>query len=376
MRNGATDRSTNSADPGGIDDHQLGQRLASILAEQAARQLPSGATLARLQDLLGADTTLLGPLRDLLARPAFHQLISADQRSLLVGGRDALLQELAVVYHPLMLARLAAVIDGCLGLPAGSPAAAGAPATQTPPAPLRTPAVASPSGGQASGGRDPRSVSATSADNVRHWPNTTPSAPPAPAQAPASRSSGAIAVLIAALSSIAGAVLLAMVWLVMANRPPDPATPSLPNRAPDPSPSATSTPTPKAPGDSPAPSPPQGAWGGASDYKFGQLPGGEFPHSCAFSRTDPQGRVTISKSEIEYWSCHDMGGSADRGYRVRWVDGKETHYSFGANGVGTVVGTNGSTYPMSWRNDSHRGSPIVVISHEDGATTWIPGAIN
>jgi len=27
------------------------------------------------------------------------------------------------------------------------------------------------------------------------------------------------------------------------------------------------------------------------------------------------------------------------------------------------------------RNDSHQGDPIVVINHQDGAISWIPGTI-
>jgi hypothetical protein len=31
---------------------------------------------------------------------------------------------------------------------------------------------------------------------------------------------------------------------------------------------------------------------------------------------------------------------------------------------------------MTWRNDTHDGTKIIVISHQDGATTWIPGNVN
>jgi hypothetical protein len=30
---------------------------------------------------------------------------------------------------------------------------------------------------------------------------------------------------------------------------------------------------------------------------------------------------------------------------------------------------------MRWSNDSHRGQDIVVINHQDGAISWIPGHI-
>lgn len=122
--------------------------------------------------------------------------------------------------------------------------------------------------------------------------------------------------------------------------------------------------------------PPRGAWGSSSEYKFGQLPGGEYPDSCAFSRTDSAGRTTTNKSEVEYWACRDHGGNASDGFTVTWSDGKTTRYMFGPEGEGSVVGTNGSTYPITWRNDTHDGSKIIVISHQDGAVTWIPGNVN
>lgn len=122
--------------------------------------------------------------------------------------------------------------------------------------------------------------------------------------------------------------------------------------------------------------PARGAWGSSADYKFGQLPGGDYPDSCAFSRTDSAGRTTTDKSAVEYWACRDNGGNASDGFTVAWSDGKTTRYMFGPDGEGSVVGTNGTTYPMTWRNDTHDDIKIIVISHQDGATTWIPGNVN
>jgi hypothetical protein len=122
--------------------------------------------------------------------------------------------------------------------------------------------------------------------------------------------------------------------------------------------------------------PPRGAWGSSSEYKFGQIPGGDYPDSCAFSRTDAAGRTTTDKSAVEYWACRDNGGNGSDGFTVSWSDGKTTRYMFGPDGDGSVVGTNGTTYPMTWRNDTHDGTKIIVISHQDGATTWIPGNVN
>jgi hypothetical protein len=48
---------------------------------------------------------------------------------------------------------------------------------------------------------------------------------------------------------------------------------------------------------------------------------------------------------------------------------------FRRDGKGSVVGTNGNSYPMNWHNYSHKGKDITVINHQDGAITWIPGHI-
>ena len=176
-----------------------------------------------------------------------------------------------------------------------------------------------------------------------------------------------------------------------------PASPTLPS---PPSTSHSSSPTPSPPSPSPStPSPPlprevpskgrdpafqapnpaapsTGAWGAASDYKFGRLPDSTFPDSCAFSRTDPVGQTITSYANVDYWACRDEGGNATDGFTVAWSDAKRTKYTFGPGGVGAVVGTNGQTYPIKWRNDHRNGSKVIIISHSDGATSWIPGQVN
>ena len=119
-----------------------------------------------------------------------------------------------------------------------------------------------------------------------------------------------------------------------------------------------------------------GAWGPASAYKFGRLPDATYPDSCAFSQTDSAAQTIISRSDVDYWACRDEGGNPSDGFNVVWADGKRTTYTFGSGGVGSVVGTNGQTYPISWRNDSRNGSNVIIISHSDGATSWIPGRVN
>ncbi len=369
----------------GTDDYLLGRRIATLIAEQTAANLPTTAVFSQVQDLLGADTSLLGPLRDLLARPGFRQLVAGDQQSVMLGGRDALLQDLSHTYHPTILERLAAVIDGSLGLPRGAAPSVMATAGGAS-APGGTPYGAAPADPRAGG---PWTGPWSQPPQAPPWSGTPPSTPygqppaqaPAPVSAPAPSGPAPVtALLIALVSMLTGAVLLGLGWMLLSNRPQPtsavapPSAPSAPPAAP-----AASTPapppTPKAP-TTVTPAPVSSAWGGASDYKFGQLPGGAYPNSCAFSVTDDNGRTTTDKSQVEYWACRDVGGNPETGYRVVWADGKETNYTFQSGGAGQVVGTNGSTYPMSWRNDTHRGDPIVVINHQDGAITWIPGQIN
>lgn len=362
-------------------DYLLGQQIAALCQVQRASDLPASAILSQVQDLLGSDTTLLGPLRDLLLRPAYRQLqdqgAAGSPHSSLLAGRDALLQDLALTYHPAVVARLAALIDGSLGLPPGPPPLPAAPA----PPPLPNPAAVSWPAAAPGVSPMPPSVPPSVASAPCSAPSAPVMPPPAPTQPPATSGPSAVtALLIALVSLLSGAVLLALGWLLFSSRPPTPSAgaPALPEKSSSPappSPAPSPSPTPKAPSPSP-PGRPEGVWGDASEYKFGQLPGGDYPNSCAFSVTDANGRITTDKSRVEYWACRDVGGDAETGYRVIWADGKETTYTFAADGNGTVVGTNGNSYPMSWRNDSHQGSDIIVINHQDGAITWIPGQIN
>ena len=103
-----------------ISDQQIGQELGLLIAQQSSSNLPFSVIYSHLEDLLGDDTALLGPLRDLLGRPAFQQLVGLKRHSVQVGAREALLQDLALTYNAGMVVRLAVVIDGCIGLPPGS----------------------------------------------------------------------------------------------------------------------------------------------------------------------------------------------------------------------------------------------------------------
>jgi hypothetical protein len=118
------------------------------------------------------------------------------------------------------------------------------------------------------------------------------------------------------------------------------------------------------------------AWGPESIYKFGRIPDATYPDNCAYSKTDPAGKNVISLGDLDYWACRDEGGNPSEGFSVVWADGKRSTYIFGAGGVGAVVGTNAGTSSMRWRNDNRNGSKVIIISHETGSTSWIPGHVN
>ena len=100
-----------------LSDHQLGEKLAAVIEQQASSSLPYSVVFNQLQDLLGDDTSLRGPLRDLLGRAAFRQLVGPERNTAPIGARDALLQDLGRTYNSHMVERLGVVINGCLDLP-------------------------------------------------------------------------------------------------------------------------------------------------------------------------------------------------------------------------------------------------------------------
>ena len=109
--------SSSTPEPVRISDQQLGFNLAALIAQQASSNLPFSVIYSHLQDLLGDDTAPLGPLRDLVGRPAFQQLVGLTRHSVQLGARDALLEDLGLTYNGAMVSRLADVIEGCLGHP-------------------------------------------------------------------------------------------------------------------------------------------------------------------------------------------------------------------------------------------------------------------
>jgi len=360
-------RSGSPSDPARVRDHKLGQKLADLIAQQAVSSLSYGTIFSQLQDLVGNDTALLGPLRDLLGRQAFPQLFVQKQHSVQVAARDALLEDLGLTYNSAMVGRLADVIDGCLGGSFSTATSAAQPSTYTSPHPFTSYTPSTPR---------PATQPYAAAGPINYPPAVTGQ----PQVIQIAPSNPQTSILIALVAMFGFAVIVGLAWLFLGNRLQQ---------------SAASAPSPKAPLSTPQPAEPaadpaapapskletasndsgQGAWGSASDYKFGQLPGGDYPQSCAFSRTDPSGRVNTDKSQVEFWACRDVGGDSENGYKVAWADGKETTYTFRPEGQGAVVGTNGSSHRITWRNDTHQGDSIIEIKHQDGAVTWIPGNV-
>jgi hypothetical protein len=347
-----------------MSDYQLGQRIGALLTSQGHQALDVGRILSEVQDLAGADTALNNPIRDLLTRPAYLQLLNGATHSMRVAGRDALLQDLCAIYHPSIVSRLATVINGSLGLP--PPAPPPPPSTESPPHTTYSPPPPAPSPVES---------------QIAMPPSDEPGTP---------QNVGTLTyVMIALLSLLVGALLAggAGLWFMVINQrggpgpAPSPKTQARQQEAPAAPPPAAPPPERVAP--TPNRSITRGPllagasrWGGEADYKFGRVPDDAYPDSCAFSRTDPDGRITTEKASVEYWACRDDGGTPEDGYSVVWADGKQTTYWFGPDGVGEVRGTNGDRYPMRWRNGSHGGQDIIVIDHEDGAISWIPRAVN
>lgn len=174
-------------------------------------------------------------------------------------------------------------------------------------------------------------------------------------------------------------LLLLIGWgMAQSNSPQSSQQPPVPQPKPDPKPSSPFEKVPDSLLKPQPPAPPADSpykrWDGS--YKFDRVPDSEYPDSCAFSRTDSTGQQTLDKSQLDYWACRDVGGDADSGYSVIWADGKKTTYKYHEGGSGEVIGTNGTSYPLQWRNDVYQDTQVIVIAHQDGAMSLIPGHVN
>jgi len=262
-------------------DHELGQRLGQWI-QQAGDGAFEGGVLSRrlqaqLQDLLGADTTLLHPLRDLLQRPAFRQLFSGSSQGQTLHARDALLRDLAEVYSPVLLNRLDGVLQGCLNLPAANTNSTG----HEPAWPGAAAAYASSGYGASATNASAYTSSAynnssynNSAYNSSASTAAAPSATGNPIPGPAPtvvtiqqpRQQGPAAVLIALLALICGALVMTLAGVLLTSRNAPTTGQAQAPATPPSAPAPTPAPTPQEPV-RPAPEPAQtGQWQACVDY--------------------------------------------------------------------------------------------------------------
>lgn len=308
-------------------DYQLGRQIGQLLRQSDGNGVADARLLNHLPDYLGQDLLLLAPLRDLLMRPGLRNLLLQDQQALVLSGRDSLIADLQLTYSGVITDRLQRVLNGILNLP---DTAAGPP---------------------------PPPANATVAYTI---------------QPAATGQSGLNSAVVALLALVCGGALVALIWVLINQSQQTRQAPSPASQPPQTSSPATTPPPRRVE----TPSTPSSPWGPAEQYKFGQGPSQTYPNTCAFSQTDASGEQTLTdKSQLEFWACRDEGGNPDSGYAVTWGDGKRTTYQFMDGGSGSVVGTNGQGVAMQWRNDTHNGQPIIVITHQDGATSWIPGHV-
>lgn len=107
-------------------DTQLGSRFAQLLESRRPVQLPKALIL--LQDLMGADVSLLPSLRLLASQPVFLKFLNSQPSSVLLAQRDTLISSARETLAPPLVTRVTSFLDGYLGRPTQPP---------TEPAPLR-----------------------------------------------------------------------------------------------------------------------------------------------------------------------------------------------------------------------------------------------
>ena len=93
-------------------DYQLGQLYAERLASR--RPIEPSMALNILQDLMGADVSLLPSIRLLASQPTFFQLINAKPSEVLLPQRDALLTAAQEILAPALVKRITNFFDGYL----------------------------------------------------------------------------------------------------------------------------------------------------------------------------------------------------------------------------------------------------------------------
>ena len=98
----------------------IGGRLAVVLRQRHG-QLPAPAALQAIAaDLVGARTELLLPLKDLVSRPGFQQLIAKAGSGGGAVERRALLADLEMTFTPAVISALEELLGGFLDLPSAA----------------------------------------------------------------------------------------------------------------------------------------------------------------------------------------------------------------------------------------------------------------
>lgn len=188
--------------PAGMEGSELrllGERLAGYLRQTGGRSQSASGRQALVADLFAGRDDLLIPLKDLVSRPSFAALLAPGGGRPAAIQRDALLAELQALYAPAVVARLAEVLNGVLGLGAAAPA-------PVQPPPQRPP---SPPAARATAARTPPPP-------VRPPRPEPPAEPIAAGAAPASRSPGCLV-----LALIAGGTLILTLQLMLSLRGAD-----------------------------------------------------------------------------------------------------------------------------------------------------------
>ncbi len=93
-------------------DRQLGQRFAKLLTKHRPIQLQTALNL--LQDLMGADVSLLPSIRLLATQPTFLSFLNNPPDETMLPQRDALLVNINEILAPAQIKRIANFIDGYL----------------------------------------------------------------------------------------------------------------------------------------------------------------------------------------------------------------------------------------------------------------------
>lgn len=102
----------------------IGGRLAVVLRQSQGQQKTPAALQAIAADLLGERTELLVPLKELVSRPGFRQLITKAGSGSGAVERRALLVDLEKTFSPAVITALEELLAGFLDLPSAAVSAA------------------------------------------------------------------------------------------------------------------------------------------------------------------------------------------------------------------------------------------------------------